>query len=109
MARTYRMVARAESMDRARQRTLEAASKLFTQRPFDLVSLADVARASGIGLATVVRQFETKDRLFAEAVMAAQQVLEAQADQTPANDPAKAVESVLANYEQFGDVIVRLL
>lgn len=103
------MVARAESADRARQRSLKAATKLFMQRPFDLVSLADVAREGGIALATVVRQFETKDRLFAEAVAAAQEMLEAQADSTPENDPARAVQSVLENYEHFGDVIVRLI
>jgi AcrR family transcriptional regulator len=103
------MAARAESVERARQRTLKAATKLFMQRPFDLVSLADVARASGVGLATVVRHFETKDRLFVEAVDATRQVLEAQADSTPENDPTRAVSSMLENYERFGDILVRLL
>lgn len=109
MTRAYRMVARAESADRARRQTLQAATKLFTEKPFDLVSLADVAREAGVGLATVVRQFETKDRLFAEAVAAAQEALEAEADSTPENDPAQAVRSAIENYERFGDAIVRLI
>src|SRR4030095_7937404 len=86
--RAYRMVARAQGIEQTRRQIIEAATKLFGQRPFDLVSLADVARASDLALATVVRQFETKDQLFAAAVTDASQVLEAQVDRMPKNDPA---------------------
>ena len=103
------MEARAESVDRTRRRVLEAATDLFGQRPFDLVSLADIAKTSGIGLATVVRQFESKERLFAEAVSAARPIIEARTADMVENDPGAAVRIALENYEQFGDVIVRLV
>src|SRR5688572_11103984 len=109
MARPYRMAARAEAVEKTRRRIIEAAMKLFGERPFDLVSLADVARTSGIGLATVVRQFETKEQLFAAAAASGSQIMEAEVQRTPVNDPAAAVRSALENYERFGDVIVRLL
>ena len=48
------MVARAEAVEQTRARIIEAAIDLFGNRPYDLVSLADVARASDLGLATVV-------------------------------------------------------
>ena len=103
------MVARAQGIEQTRRQIIEAATTLFGQRPFDLVSLADVARASDLALATVVRQFETKEQLFAAAVADASQVLEARVDRMPANDPAAAVRQGLDGYERFGDAIVRLL
>jgi AcrR family transcriptional regulator len=103
------MVARAQATEQTRRQIIKAATTLFGERPFDLVSLADVARASGLALATVVRQFETKEQLFAAAVADASQVLEAQVDRMPHNDPAAAVRQGIEGYERFGDAIVRLL
>ena len=103
------MSARAETVERTRRQILDAAIGLFRERPFDLVSLAEVAQASQLSLATVVRQFSTKDQLFAAAVMEARQVLEGEGMRIPPNDPAAAVHSIVANYERFGDNIVRLL
>jgi AcrR family transcriptional regulator len=109
MARGYRMVARAEAIGQTRQRVIDAALELFSQRPFDLVSLSDVARASGIGLATVVRQFGSKDQLFAVTIAQARSVLEGSVAEPPADDPAAAVRGAIAGYERFGDAIVRLV
>jgi AcrR family transcriptional regulator len=103
------MGARAKAVAETRRRILEGATELFGSRPFDLVSFADIAKQSGIGVATVVRQFETKEQLFAAAVAAASQVLDAQTASTPVDDPAAAIKSAVEGYERFGDVIVRLL
>lgn len=103
------MVARAEAIEQTRRRIMDAAMELFAERPFDLVSLADVAKKSGIGLATVVRQFETKEQLFSSAAAAATVTIKAQIDETPENDLEAAVRHMFENYERFGDVIVRLL
>ena len=97
------------AVDETRRRIVVAATELFGLRPFDLVSLADVAKRSGIGVATVVRQFETKERLFAAAVAAASHVLDTEAASTPVGDPAAAIKGTVKGYELFGDVIVRLL
>jgi AcrR family transcriptional regulator len=109
MVRAYKMVARAEATERTRRRIIEAATGLFGQRPFDLVALVDVARASDIGLATVVRHFETKEQLFAAAIETGRASLDAKLESTPVDDPRTAVRSAVEDYERFGDVIVRLL
>jgi AcrR family transcriptional regulator len=109
MVRSYRMGARAKAVDETRRRIVVAATELFALRPFDLVSYADVAKRSGIGIATVVRQFETKERLFAGAVEAARQVLDTDTASLPVGDPAAMVKGTVEGYERFGDVIVRLL
>lgn len=103
------MGARAKAVDDTRRRIIVAATELFALRPFDLVSFADVAKRSGIGIATVVRQFETKEQLFAAAAAAGRQVLETRAHSMPVGNPAAAIKSAIDGYELFGDVIVRLL
>ena len=48
--------------ERNRQRVLEAASEIFTERGLD-VSLDEVARHAGVGVGTVYRRFGTKEDL----------------------------------------------
>ena len=103
------MVARAQSVAETRQRVLEAALELFGQRPYDLVALGDVAERSGIGLATILRQFESKEQLFAAAIDNGRAEFDTSMDAASANDPAAVVRTLAANYERFGDAIVRLI
>ena len=48
--------------ERNRQRVLQAASEVFTERGLD-VSLDEVARHAGVGVGTVYRRFRTKEDL----------------------------------------------
>ncbi len=48
--------------ERNRQRILEAASEVFTERGLD-VSLDEVARHAGVGVGTVYRRFRSKEDL----------------------------------------------
>lgn len=50
--------------ERNRQRILEAAAEVFTERGLD-VSLDEVARHAGVGVGTVYRRFTDKDELVA--------------------------------------------
>lgn len=43
---------------------LEAASRVFAQRPFHQVLIDDIASDAGIGKGTIYRYFETKDDLY---------------------------------------------
>ena len=43
---------------------LEAASRVFAQRPFHEVLIDDIASDAGIGKGTIYRYFETKDDLY---------------------------------------------
>jgi AcrR family transcriptional regulator len=49
--------------ERNRQRILQAASEVFTERGLD-VSLDEVARHAGVGIGTVYRRFGTKEELL---------------------------------------------
>jgi AcrR family transcriptional regulator len=103
------MVARAQSVAETRQRVIDAALELFGQRHYDLVSLADVAEQSGIGLATVLRQFESKEQLFAAASEHARSSVDTSSDATSGDDLVGAVRTIASNYERFGDAAIRLI
>src|SRR5690242_8811486 len=51
--------------ERNRQRILQAAAEVFTQRGLD-ATLDDVARQAGVGVGTVYRRFPDKETLVAE-------------------------------------------
>lgn len=48
---------------------LEAASRVFAERPFHAVLIDDVAASAGIGKGTIYRYFQTKDDLYFAAVL----------------------------------------
>ena len=56
-----------------------------------------------------MRQFTTKEQLFAACVAAAGEIIDTGLDGTPENDPVAAVGIAVQGYEKFGDVIVRLI
>ena len=51
-----------------RLRIIEAAIDVFSQRPYDVARLSDVADVAGINPALIVRYFGSKDRLYGEAL-----------------------------------------
>jgi AcrR family transcriptional regulator len=103
------MVARAESTQATAERVLEVALVLFTERPYDEVSIADIAEGAGVTQRTVIRHFGTKEALFFAAnERAGLAEMRARAAVTP-GDVAGAVDAVLASYERFGANRLRVL
>ena len=54
--------------DALRERIVRAATALFAERGYEAVRLLDVARALGIGKATIYRYFDGKQALFVDCV-----------------------------------------
>jgi AcrR family transcriptional regulator len=103
------MVARAEAAQATADRTVQAALELFTDRPFDDVSLDEVAARAGVAKRTVLRRFRAKDELFAAAMDHAVERMTAERDEAPVGDVAGAVANVVDHYERWGDNRLRLL
>jgi TetR/AcrR family fatty acid metabolism transcriptional regulator len=61
---------------------LEAASRVFAQRPFHEVLIDSIATDAGIGKGTIYRYFETKDELYFAAVLHVLDTLTAALDLT---------------------------
>ena len=65
------MGARAQAVDATRRRIMDALIALAGERPFAEVTLDAVAERAGVSVQTVLRQFGSRDGLFAEAMDAA--------------------------------------
>lgn len=106
--RSYRMTARAEAMERTRERIFEATYELWLEHPYDEVTMDAVAERADVSRQTVHRHFGTKHELMT-AVAAWRVPLEDKARVVPVGDVAAAVHRVVERYEETGDATVRAL
>ncbi|WP_329048462.1 TetR/AcrR family transcriptional regulator [Amycolatopsis sp. NBC_01488] len=74
-----------------RQQLSDTATRMFLERGFDAVRVADVARACGVTEKTVFNHFGSKEALLADRWDAQVQVLSARLADTPPLDAALAV------------------
>ena len=107
--RSYRMVARAEAAAATRERLLAAAWEQFSERPFDDVRLADVARGAGVSAQTLHNHFRTKDALFVAAWQWTMAPEGARRDSAAPGDVAAAIRVLYDSYDKDGDAVLRLL
>lgn len=101
--RPYRMGVRAEAAAETRARILDAAVEQLGSRPFDEVSLADVAGAAGVTVQTVLRRFGSKEGLAAAATEVGLEAVRRERFEAPVGDVAGAVRNLMEHYEQWGD------
>lgn len=107
--RPYRMVARAEATQANQARVLDVALQLFTDYPYDEVSLEEAAAKAGVTKRTVLRMFGSKESLFLAAMERGGREEMRRRDQAPVGDTATAVALVVASYERWGPNRLRLL
>jgi len=106
--RTYTMGARAQAVEENRRRIVVALVALAGERPFADISLEDVATSAGVSVQTVLRQFGSKEALFARAMeQATADVVESR--RTPPGDVEAAVRTVVQHYEDRGRVALLML
>lgn len=68
MPRPYSMGKRAKAKDRVRRRIERALIRLLASRPYDIVTMAHVAREAGVSARTIQRHFGSKDQVLAAAL-----------------------------------------
>lgn len=103
------MGARAASARRTAERILDATVEQFTLRPYDEVSLQDVADSAGVTVQTVLRRFGSKGQLVAAASARALAQVRAERANAPSGDLDAALDNLAAHYEAWGDRVLRLL
>jgi AcrR family transcriptional regulator len=103
------MTARAEAAEATARRLVEAMQTLFVERPFEEITLDEVARRAGVTLQTLLRHFGSKAGLFAAAAAAAHERVQAQRGAASPGDLRGSVENLFDHYEEWGDVALRLL
>jgi AcrR family transcriptional regulator len=106
--RRYVQRVRAQAAEATARRIVEAFLALLMEHWFDEITLDRVAENAGVTVQTVVRRFGGKDGLLADAVdTLATQINTRRA--APPGDVGRLVENLLADYEQTGDAVIRLL
>jgi AcrR family transcriptional regulator len=106
--RKYTMGARAQAVDATRRRIMDALISLAGERPFAELTLDTIAERGGVSVQTVLRQFGSRDGLFAEAMDAAM-VDAGDERRTPPGDVAAAVRIVVDHYERRGRTALLML
>src|SRR3954468_7954965 len=107
--RPYRMGARADAAEATLKRVLDVAVRLFTDSPYDDVSLELVATEAGVSKRTVLRRFGSKETLFGEAMTMARDEMIDHRQAAPVGDVPGAVANVVGQYERWGANRLRLL
>jgi AcrR family transcriptional regulator len=103
------MSARAEAARATENRVLDAAVELFTEEPYDDVSLDAIAARANVTKRTVLRRFESKEALFVAGMDRAGREEMRKRDEAPVGDIPGAVASVVAHYERCGLNRLRML
>jgi AcrR family transcriptional regulator len=103
------MVARAETTRARAERVLEAALALFAEKPYEDVSLEEVAELSGVTKRTVLRRFGSKDEVFVRAMEQGGRREMARRDEAPVGDVSGAIANLIDHYERWGANRLRLL
>jgi AcrR family transcriptional regulator len=107
--RPYRMSARADAAQETANRVLAVALELFTERPYEDVSLEEVAGGARVTKRTVIRRFGSKDALFVAAMASVVPEITLQRGAAPVGDVAGAVRNLIDHYERWGPNRLRLL
>jgi AcrR family transcriptional regulator len=103
------MTARADASQATASRVLDVAVELFTDKPYEDVSLEEIAGRSQVTKRTVLRRFGSKEALFLTAMERAGREEMRQREEAPVDDVAGAVANVVAHYERWGPNRLRLL
>jgi AcrR family transcriptional regulator len=106
--RKYTMGARSDAVEETRRRIVDAVVALAGERPFTDITLDAIADRAEVSVKTVLRQFGSRDGLFAVAmeVAMADAVDERR---TPRGDVAAAVRIVVDHYERRGRTALLML
>lgn len=97
------------TQDETRQRILDAAESLYTERWYDDVSLREVAAEAGVALQTVVNHFGSKGGLLVAVAETVGGRIDRSRDEVEVGDVAGGVAALFGEYEKIGDAIVRML
>jgi AcrR family transcriptional regulator len=104
--RTYTMGSRADGVAATRERIARAAMALFLEHPYDDVTLAAIAKASGVSHQTVLNHFESKEGVVLGVAELLKVETLAVRSATPGDVPG-AVRALVDDYERMGDANFR--
>lgn len=106
--RGYRQSARALAAEATAERIVDAFEAQMQQRWFDEIRLDDIARAADVTTQTVIRRFGSKEGLLEGLQQRISKVVGVRRD-VPEGAVDAAVASLIEDYEEHGDIVMRVL
>lgn len=108
VARSYRQTARAKAAEATGERIVDAFTERLQNGWFDQITLEEIARAAGVSIQTVIRRFGGKEGLLEAAHERFGAAIRARR-QAPGTDPETIIQALIGDYEQVGDLVLRVL
>lgn len=110
MPRRYSMAKRAEATDRTRRRIEAALIRLLGSRPYNTITIVDIAGEADVAVRTVQRHYRTKDDLLAACARLPEQVMAEEWKRRPApksaeEDIRRLVNGIFAIYGEHSAAI----
>lgn len=106
--RRYRQTARASAAEATRERILDVFTAALQNSWFEAITLQEIAGEAGVTVQTIIRRFGGKEGLLEAARHRFGAEIRQRRDLPPGNAP-RAVAAIIDDYEQVGDLILRLL
>lgn len=106
--RPYRQSARARATEETGRRIVDAFVAQFRARWFDEIRLEDVAGAADVAVQTVLRRFGSKEGLLGAMQERMNEEIIQRRTVTP-GDHAGAIDALIEDYEEIGELIMRML
>jgi AcrR family transcriptional regulator len=103
------MRARAEAAAATRERILQTTMELFKTQFRPKIRLEDIAADAGVTVQTLLNVFGTRDSLVTAATEQLKAEVSAQRTRAQPGDVGGIVADLFDNYEQFGDIVIRIL
>ena len=107
--RPYRKSTRADREAATYDAILNAAFESFSSKPFDRVTLKQIASQSGVTVQTVIRRFGSKEELFEELAKREGERILAERHVPQEAGLEVALEALLEHYERDGDTIANFV
>jgi AcrR family transcriptional regulator len=107
--RPYRQRRRAEATEARTEAILEAAMAAFVAKPFDQITLAEVAEQASVGVQTLIRRVQTKDGLVRAVNEWAVAAIGEARGEPDSPDPDAVAAAIARQYERFGSLIDRTI
>lgn len=107
--RPYRMGARAAAVAETRRSIADAWIDLFRELHYDEITLDLVAARAGTTVQTVIRHFGSKEELLSAVAREAIAAETARRAEAPAGDVEGALRTLVARYDDVGEISLRLL